>query len=334
MPLNVLITNSKSGAFYEIAVGWKNALSAGGHKAELWNGDERTWHNYRPDLFIGDSSWKQNFFRLRKKYNTKISIHVNPYCSEKIQARGGPLINEPKENIQWTVIQSPDMVFGYGLQEDMDKYWSFWRDKHGIALVGMPNAADSLKYKSADPDPAHKCDIGWVGGYWPYKAQNIDKYLIPVVRKFRAIWYGWSGPKDIWKGKATQQQITKLFNSAKICPSVVEPHTTIYGIDIPERMFKIAACGALVILDPTHGIGRYFSLESVVLASNPKEYHQLCEKYIKMDEIERTKQARKMQREVLQKHTYLNRIQTLLNSLGFNKEAQAYDALIKSQVPG
>jgi hypothetical protein len=333
--VNILIANTKSGAFFEIATGWKNAFKAGGHQAALWDGTERTWKKYRPDIYIACSSWesKRSLVALRRLHNTKLVVHVDPYSKEKIQVPGGPPIGARQEHIKWTVRQEPDFVFGYGLQEDMERYWIHWRQKHGLKIVGMPNAADSTIYKPRPADPNLACEIGWVGGYWKYKALNMDKYLIPVVRTLDTVWFGWSGPKGIWNGKASQEQVIRLFNSAKVCPCIVEPHTTRYGIDVPERMFKVSACGALAVLDPFIGVERYFSKDSIVMARSPQEYLDLCKKYVAMKKEERRAQAKKMQKAVLLKHTYLNRVQTFLNQLGFSDEANKYDSFITSQVP-
>ena len=322
--LTIFIANSKSGAFYEISKGWANAFRRGGHTTVHWEGDPPTWNKHNPDIYIGCSGWRQQIPRPSK---AQIAIHANPYCDEKIQT-GGPIINENPNAITWVVAQKPKFVFGYGHQDDMYQWWYKWKRDHGINLVGMPNAADVTIYRPASPTPNLACDVGWVGGYWDYKAINMDKYIVPVARKFKTIWLGWSGPKDLWRGRAEQDQVVGLFNSAKICPCVVEPHTTKYGIDIPERLFKVAACGALTISDPVHGIDRYFSPDILPTASDPDTYMQLCERYIKMDETQRKAQANKLKSEVLRNHTYFNRVQTLLKSFGYYSEADKYDGLI------
>jgi hypothetical protein len=323
--LTIFITNSKSGAFFEISKGWANAFKQNGHAAIHWDGDPHLWHLYKPDIYIGCSGWKQ---KIPPQLKALIAIHVNPYCDETIQAQGGPIINENKNAIEWTLSQKPRFVFGYGLQDDMERWWYKWKKNCGIDIVGMPNAADTTIYKPERPTQPLKCDVGWVGGYWGYKAINLDKYLIPVANKYNTIWFGWSGPKGIWRGKATPMQVVNLFNSAKICPCVVEPHTTQYGIDIPERIFKVAACGALTVADPVRGLDRFFNKDILPTASNPAHYMELCEHYIKMDDQKRKEQANKLRHETLKNHTYLNRVQTFLRAFGFINEANEYDQLI------
>ncbi len=323
--LTVFITNSKSGAFFEIAKGWRNALASLGHKVILWDGNHSVWVNHKPDIYIGCSGWRQT---LPPNHNAQVATHVNPYCDEKIQVPGGPLINESQDAINWTLAQKPKFVFGYGLQDDMNQWWYKWKRNHGIDMVGMPNAADVTIYKPGVPNPALACDVGWVGGYWPYKAINLDKYIVPVARKYKSVWLGWSGPKDLWRGSTTQEDICSLFHSAKICPCVVEPHTTRYGIDMPERIFKVAASGALAISDPVLGIERFFSKDVLPLASNPSHYMQLCGMYIKMDPVARKNQANLLRNEVLRNHTYYNRIRSFLWSFGCYEQVDECDLAI------
>lgn len=325
--LRILITNSKSGAFHYICNGIMNAFNTAGHDARFWDNNLEIWKKFKPDIYLGCSGWKQNIPSKSDRGDVKVAIHVNPYCVNTIKLNG-PVINESKSNIDWVIKQNPDAVFGYGLMEDMDKYWYLWRDKR-FKLIAMPNAADTTKYYKVLKDKTHSVDIGWVGGYWPYKAVNMDSYLLPVVKKFNTIWYGWSGPKGVWKGKVSDEEtVRKLFCSAKICPTIVEPHTSAYGIDIPERIFKVSACGALVISDPVFGLDRYFS--SAIVAKNPIEYMNLCSKWINASKEEREEQAAKLRSEVLSKHTYFHRAQNLLFGLGYNSEASKFDNIIKS----
>jgi hypothetical protein len=328
--LTIFITNSKSGAFYEISSGWLNAFIIGGHRAIHWDGNLDQWERHKPDIYIGCSGWRQ---KLPPNHKAKVAIHVNPYCDTIIQVPGGPVINEQRDAINWTLKQNPRFIFGYGTQDDVETLWCKWKD-HGVEIVGMPNAADLTKYQPTAPDPKLACDVGWVGGYWGYKAINMDKYLLPVVRRFQSNWLGWSGPKGLWKGRATQRQVLALFNSAKICPCVVEPHTTHYGIDMPERIFKIIACGALPISDPVKGIERFFPPDILPTASSPQHYMELCEIYINMDANKRKEVASRLRKRLLENHTYLHRVKVFLEKLGYQEEAAQYDSLIAKACSG
>lgn len=317
--LNVLITDSGTGAFYQIMTGWMNALKYAGHNASIWDGNITTWNNAKPDIYIGCSGWRQNFRKLADKTKTKVVIHANPYCSQTIQ-HGGPKINESDDAIGWVIKQRPNFAFGYGLQDDIDNYWYKW-NSHNINVMPMPNAADVIKYKPVPSDKLFECNIGWLGGYWPYKAINLDNYILKAMDMFGGSWYGWSGPKKFWKGKLQEDKVNTFFCSAKVCPTVVEPHTSKYGIDMPERIFKLAVCGSLVISDPVIGINRFFSPESLIMAKDQNSYILQCKKYIDMNKNDRMNKANKLRNEVLKNHTYFHRIEVLLRNLGYIDES-------------
>jgi hypothetical protein len=62
----------------------------------------------------------------------------------------------------------------------------------------MPTAGDSVIYRDLGSERPY--EIGYVGGYWLYKAINIDKYLLPVLRdkSLRSSVHGWGDwPSDV-----------------------------------------------------------------------------------------------------------------------------------------
>ncbi|MDC1143183.1 glycosyltransferase, partial [Planctomycetota bacterium] len=160
-------------------------------------------------------------------------------------------------------------------------------------------------------------------------------YLLPAFEKYGGVWYGYSGPEgDYYRGRLeSEDKVIKLFSSAKVCPAVVEPHTTTLGFDIPERIFKLGAMGALVVSDPIAGLERYFP-DGVQMAKDEAEYLELCGYWIDAPEDKRREEARRLQTQVFQFHTYFSRIQTLFAALGYDSEANdaqtTIDGLVQS----
>lgn len=318
--MKILCCAPDGGAFLYITKGWANAFYKAGHQFKRWDGTHSMIEEFRPHIYIGCSGWKQEFPKKYRgsPYDTKVAIHVNPHGNHKIGSyTNGPVIDENKDTINWVIKQNPDLVFGYGDKVLIDKYWSGW-EKSGIPTLPMMNAGDSIHFYP-DPSDKYRADVGYIGGHWPYKSVNIDKYLKPVAKKLNCLIYGWSRfPVDYKaRGKIFDGEDRRLFSSVKVAPCVSEPHTTSTGIDIPERIFKVSLCGALAISDPVSGMDRVFSNKSLVMAKNPKEYLELCEYYIKNND-ERINKARNQMFEILDKHTYLHRMSSLLERLGFS----------------
>ena len=184
--MKVLICHRPGGAWGYITDGFVNAFKSQGHETQRWDGNTDSWFLFEPDLYIGCSGHKQP---MPDDDSTKTAIHVNPH---------GPIdlgsINEPSSNINWVVDKNPDVVFGYG-QENDKNLWSYWSERYGIPWIPMPTAADkTLFYR--DELNNKQYDIVYLGGRWDYKAKTIDKFLLPTLRSSDCLLYTSPSPRD------------------------------------------------------------------------------------------------------------------------------------------
>jgi len=108
--------------------------------------------------------------------------------------------------------------------------------------------------------------------------------------------------------------------SCKIVPCISEPHTLIHGIDLPERVFKSALSGAVVVHDPVPGLNWY--LPHIIIASNPKVFHYEIKGLLR-DPSWLPKIAQQQRQDVLMAHTYHHRMATLMTALGFQDVASS-----------
>ena len=318
--LRILCCDPPGGAFYHITKAWGRAFEQLGHTFTKWDGKENSWRKFNPHLYLGCSGHRQP---IPKGTKTKVGIHVNPHGKIRLNPLHGVDVNEPGHAVKWSVSMKPDFVFGYGIQQDEKTFWSKYKSDHNIPWFGVPTAGDPFHYYK-DPDESLVCDIGFVGGRWSYKLHNLDKYLVPLFKKYNYKCFGWGGWEGICESKELPDNTDvdrKLFSSAKICPAICEPHTTKYSIDWPERIFKIPLCNGFTVSDPVANFDRYLPTDVFPMSSNLVE---LCDYYLK-NEDERKQLADKQMRFILENHTYINRIHTLFVAAGFKQEAK--DAL-------
>lgn len=310
--MRILIPNRPGGAFGYITDGWLNALRDKGHEVRRYDNKIETWNQFNPDLYIGCSGHKQNIPSDRR---AKVAIHVNPYGPTDIQG-----INENADNIKWVVDQAPDAVFGYGFESDRI-VWSFWTQKQGIPWVPIPTAADKVLF--CDKNKTRDIGVVYLGGRWAYKGLTIDAFLIPALRDPRINFelYGWGDwPGNFCKGVLAEDKVVDFFNRGRVGPCISERHTQQFGIDIPERAWKLAACGVLVVHDPVPTMRSHF--KSAVIAQNADQFKKLLVKYSSDDyQEERLEIANEQKREVLDNHTYHHRMAGLFSSLGWEDEA-------------
>jgi len=314
--MRVLICHRPGGAFGFITDSWINALSMVPEiQVRRWDGKQGSWDNFKPDLYCGASGHRQLIPGKGQRGGCKIAIHANPYCPTKVQ----PNINEQPEAIKWVKDQEPDVVYGYGLEKDRS-YWSWW-DRGGIPWIPMACAGDATQFNPHNG--SHEKDIVYLGGRWDYKAKSIDPYLLPVLRDrgLSCVIYGWGNwPSDLIVSRAADSQVPGILASAKIGPCIAESHTIRHGIDVPERVFKIALSGTIAVHDPVANFHEV--LESVPVATSPSAYHEKV-KSLAAETPEVTTKARKQYNEVFGAHTYHHRLAGLFKFLGFNNESRA-----------
>lgn len=314
--MRILFCHRPDGAFGYITDGMINALIDRGHIVQRWNGLESSWINFAPDIYCGASGHKQP---IPPRRTCKVAIHTNPFGPVKIDG-----INESDETITWVTNQRPDAVFGYGQETDRI-LWSYWTQKKNFIWVPMPTAGDKTLFKKLSEDDNRQYDIVYVGGRWSYKGITIDEYLVPLLSRndisFKL--HGWGDwPANLCSGRISDDQIVNFFNSGRVGPCIAEKHTHSHGIDIPERAFKVALCGALIVHDAVPALRAM--IPSAVIATNADQFREYCRYFSRPENAaERLKLAEAQRQEVLAAHTYHHRIATLFQALGFDDAAQS-----------
>jgi len=314
--MRILICHRPGGAFGYITDAWINALQmVSDFEVDRWNGQLQSWNRFKPDLYLGCSGHRQPVPAPDLRRNCKIAIHVNPYGPIEVK----PSINERPEAIKWVKSTSPDAVYGYGLEKDR-KYWEYW-DRDGIPWIPMACAGDATKFNPLAGD--HSLDVVYVGGRWDYKAKSLDPFLLPVLRDrgLTKAHYGWGAwPSDIKVSRVSEELMPATLASAKVGPCISEPHTRRYGIDIPERVFKVALSGTVAVHDPIANLQG--ELPSVPVEETPGTYLQRIKMLAASDPEALRQKARKQYQQVFEAHTYHHRLAGMLRKLGFVGEAK------------
>jgi len=314
--MRVLICKRPGGAYGFITDAWISALLMVPEiQVRRWDGNPESWHNFKPDLYCGASGHRQPIPPKRKRGGCKVVIHVNPYGPITVK----PNINERPEAIMWVKDQDPDAVYGYGFEKDR-QYWSYW-DHDGITWIPMACAGDATLFNPLNG--THNKDVVYIGGRWDYKAKSIDPYLLPVIRDrgLQCAVFGWGKwPADLTVREASDDEVPAILASARVGPCIAEPHTIRYGIDIPERVFKVALSGTIAVHDPV----AHFSdvLESVSVATSPADYHDKIRSITSSSSDMIISRGRRQYKEVFGGHTYHHRLANMLRTLGFNNESK------------
>ena len=115
-------------------------------------------------------------------------------------------------------------------------------------------------------------------------------------------------------GLAEDETTRRLFASSLICPNVSEPHANVFGFEVNERVFKLAASKAFFISDPIASLTEdIFTKDEAVVATTPEQFHSLIEEVINNPDV-RDKHISACYETVMKNHTYAHRVKQILES--------------------
>jgi hypothetical protein len=330
--LNILIANDGYHAHYFERLAWLNAFnSVPGINAHMYNCKEETtfdvFTKFNPDIFIGqlynlDSATTKCII---ERPHLKVALRAgdwgdfNPDCKFILRTTEKEI--EALENLKKKSGQ-PEFLFIHYLQEDIANTHNYFKDKLGIDVKSIMLCADVHSYINSEYDERLACDIGFVGGYWPYKGYVIDQYLTPLcfpVGKYNIKIFGNQPWKHVnqYCGTINDNHVKNLFKSAAICPNLSEPHAHQYGIEINERSFKILCAGGFCISDNVLSHKKIFQ-DGVVFADSPKDFEDKINYYLQNPD-ERLQIISAGRNLVLNNHTNFHRIASFLLHFGYDQ---------------
>ena len=335
--MKILISNDGPHAHYYIRMSWAKVFSAMGHQVEIWQKDEKPafdiFDEFEPDLFMGQTyNLDEAIFKcIKQRPHMKVVMRASDWgdIQKDIDLKKYPiLVAQEKEKKLLERLKEetgkPDFVHNHYHENWIKVTHNKWKDI-GIEPISLIHAADIFDFYLRPSIDMLKCDIGFVGGYWPYKAINLDKYLISLchpVGKYNIKLFGGSDwPVVQYLGRIDSQNVGALFASATISPNISEPHSQDFGYDIIERPFKILMSGGFCISDYVESMANdVFTNNEIIFAKNPKEFKTLVDYYIANPD-KRTQHIEAGYNLVVNNHTYFHRVAKIFSQLKMDSEA-------------
>lgn len=320
-----------SNAPFFIMDGWKKVLESFGHEWRwLESSPISEFDAFKPDIFIGTTYGLDRAKLKALKSHPKTicllkSSNFGP-CQKDINTEIYPIsMVEETEKFAVESIKNKKFVFNFYHLNQYDYTMSGWKEVGCEFVEGLP-AADIFDYTSISIDPTLECDIAFVGGYWPYKAENLNKYILPLchpVGKYNIKIFGnqpWPVPQ--YMGPANNNVVNRLFSSAKICPNISEPHANIFGFEVNERVFKLAASKCFIINDKIQSLeDDIFTKHELIIADEENHFADLIDMFLTNPDL-RKNSIESCYNTVIKSHTYHHRVSNALNKMGFAEEAR------------
>ncbi len=229
----------------------------------------------------------------------------------------------PEELNRKILSSEPGILFTISPESSLE-YYSLWV-KHGARLVSLPLACDTSVYNRDVPlrPQFAGVEIAFVGGYWPYKARQFDRYLRPYEDQLKV--YGYSRwPYAGYGGRISMAEEASLYRQARLSPTINEPHVEVMGIDPNERVFKVLGCGGMTITDVVPAYREWFSDGELAVPYSVEEYHSAVLRALN-DEGFNRRHRETGYRAVVERHTYAHRARTILECLNINpRQSEEY----------
>lgn len=202
------------------------------------------------------------------------------------------------------VASEPSFVFTMS-GESRFEYYEGWI-RAGLRLISLPLACDTEMYEHPDAEVDFSgVPLAFVGGFWPYKAQQFDFYLKPFAEFLHVFGYSpW--PYGTYRGQLRDEHEAALYAQARISPIINEPHVSAMGIDINERVFKVLGAGGLGITDATSGYREWFTSDELMVPQCLEEYTHMLRTAL-ADPGKFDAMRVRGRRAVLSRHTYRHR---------------------------
>lgn len=344
--MKILIANDGPTAFYYIRMGYARAFSAAGHQVVLWNINEKpandAFDEMEPDLFLGQTynMNRATINAIKERPHMKVIMKAGdwgPLAEEIAKEDYGVLMASPEEQARIIELYKetgrPNYVHIYYHPSFIESTHGYWKDA-GIPVYSHMLAADVFDYTNGKKTEQFESDLTFIGGYWPYKARNIDDYLLTLCKdyKYRIKIFGnahW--PVAQYCGFAPQGMEKHILASATICPQLHEPHSTVYGFDMSERTFKLLANRCFCISDYVAGLDYLFGEdECLVLTKTPEEFQERID-YFLANPDDRQGYIDRGYNKVMGEHTYFHRAADMFNNLNWPSHAtkmmETYDRL-------
>jgi hypothetical protein len=317
------------GAIRYMRMGYVNALSNIGGQCLVWHPNSNRpifdiFNEFEPEVVMC-GSWEIDrplFKNLMKRPHVKVILWGGNWgdMDKEIDYETDKILRVSKEEKDFlpSLIKNNNItcVFSYYHQRWVDVTHNGWKEL-GVNPIGLPLAADLTQLGIGKELPELKCDVSFLGGYWPYKAINLNKYLIPLCYPTEGLdvkifGYG-SWPVAQHLGILDDNLLPSLFTSSTINLNVFEPLASKYGFDVNERAYKVLACGGFCVSEYCESAAKdLFCENEVVFFKTYTELKDIIHKYLREPDLRKDHVDAGI-RAIKTEHNYFVRLKKLLS---------------------
>lgn len=300
-----------------IARGFKNALLANGDECvffdsnqlstDKFNAERRRLVQYDAD-FVFTSVENIHSLPQQLNGNTKLVLWGQFYdpCSYEPQIHH--LLEPTKRMLQQLSKKFDILIWSQHDDAINERFFSGYQKELGLKFVQLLHAADQSTYVAPN-DETSRYDFMWVGNIG-HRKQIYDAFVAPLKHLT-------SSYLDFNEHNRVDPEIidfNQLYRKSLVIPNIHTTAQIAHRILLNERVFTSTIKGGFQLCDNTLA-RKYFPDDQLIIAETPDEFQEKF-MYFKTNPAERLPYITKMQANILQNHTYHNRIQTIYKAFG------------------
>lgn len=317
--------------------GYRSAFKHMGHTFETLTSNQdlsKVLCRLKPDIFMSSLHvyyLKDLNLELLKKYRKKgmLFLSIVPAWKKHSKQHGVDNLESDTKLVQLIKNGFVGDAFYNWLEKDSTSMRGFEKTTKK-PFITILLAADTFKYYY-DFDKKFQSDISYVGHYLKEKRDFFKRNIFPLKENYNLRLYGldWTLRNrllgdiqrfgqffniEVLKGirKLPMTCDRKVYSSSTINLNIHGDFQVKYGSDINERTFKIIASGGFEICDNVKILRKYFNAGELVIGENDEDYLQKIKYYLKNPD-KRLPIIAAGRKKVLKYHTYLNRVEQIIN---------------------
>ena len=303
--MKMVIVYHPGGAGRWIYEGYKAAWEAKGYEVMYSKdaGDPRTLGEYSlmlVEVLLGNLEGAPlNAVVNLMEGATKVFLFVQPHSFPLPWGKHPNFVTRSKDKFVDLVNNMPNVHLWTFNSAVESEYYSKWKKVNYIPL-----AFDSINYTpQVYPDFAY--DIAFVGGRANNAFDEKKKIMVEYFEEIKKL--GIKMGIFIEQNLTVQQEADMLFNS-KIAINIHDAYQQKLGLDSNERTFKSLGINGFLISDSVAEVERLFP--DVPTAKSATAFAELIKEYLDKDLTEIKKKNKEL---IMKDHTYLNRVQQMMD---------------------
>ena len=324
--MKILIADDGPLAHHFIREAFGKALSVSGYETMFWDIRKKpvydAFDQFEPDLVFlqGYNLTESTVKCIEERPEMKIVMRVSDWSEFNDEIIDEyPVIKAGEKEINFLnhikTLPNKLLLQTHHCKEYLELTHQRWID-NGFNLYAFENFGDVFEYTNGEYIENLSCDLIFIGGYWGYKARNLDKYIMPLCdpnKNYNLRIFGnqrWPGSK--YCGFIPQDISKHALKSSKICLSVHEPHSNKFGYDIVVRPYNLMLNKCLMISDYVEGLVKRFPEANTY--KTPDDYISAIDRLLSHTEFQEEK-IEHLYQEVLTKHTAFERMTDIFSML-------------------